>query len=146
MLRVAVMCVQIDVIGLRRLHGRNAAHNGVKTRLGFELAVDEDIAHARGCVGMIFDFRRRPHLGLENIAGILGKIPFSFGKIKSLVFMGVATIRNRTVTVPAPLVTLYSCTAPVGIYTQAGETILCTLPSKRICPSKPLRSGWLPMK
>ena len=58
--------VHVDVVGLRRLHVAHAAHHRVKARLGFELAVDENVTHARRRGRMIFNFRRRPNLGMEK--------------------------------------------------------------------------------
>ena len=95
MLSIAIVSVQIDVIGLRRLHVFDTAHDCLKAGLGFQLAVDEDVTHAGRRIGMIFDFRRRPRLRVKNVAGILSKFALALSRIERLIFMRVAAITKQ---------------------------------------------------
>ena len=79
MLGVAIVRVHLDVIRLRRLDVLDAAHDGVEICFRLQFAVDEHIANARRRIGVVFDLRRRPHIGMKDVTGILGKIAFAFG-------------------------------------------------------------------
>ena len=92
MLSVAIMRMQIDVVGLIRLNVRDTAHHRVKTGLGFKLAIDKHIPYAGRYVRVIFNLGGRAHLGMKNIAAVFAEVTLAFFKIERLVFMCVAAI------------------------------------------------------
>src|SRR4030095_2147943 len=94
-LGVAVVRVLVDVISLRRLNVGDAADYGVKACLRLELAVDENIAHSRCCVGVIFDFGRRTHVGFYDVTRKLRGFSVSLLYVRLLIFMCVTAVSEQ---------------------------------------------------